>query len=479
MAFPLEVCFIFNDETEAKENAMDDTNTLSSANSKSILSNLKSAKGLPFQDVLSKKSITNGIQGLNYRDRFFTPDVVLWAFLSQVLDDDHSQQAAVARVIAFFTMQGLDSPSANTSAYSQARSNLPEEVISNLARGSAEEMKREIPSHLLWKDKYHPKLMDGSTISMPDTQENQECYPQPDSQKSGIGFPIARIVTVTSHITGMVLDLAIGPYSGKKTGEHALLRKLMPVFEPDDIAMGDCYYASYFLLAQLIKSNINAVFPIHNARNHDFRTGELLGEKDHIVRWKKPAKPEWMDQETYDQVQDKITVREVEIKNERKGYRTKTRILVTTFLDPVSVSKEDLAMLYDYRWCIELDLRSLKQTMHMDILRGKTPMMVRKEIWAHLLAYNLIRKVMCQAAVIHNKNPRHLSFKLALQMIEAFRDAGIFCEKNSNAYALLLKAIAHKKVGNRAGRREPRMVKRRPKPFPRLQKARQFYKKVA
>lgn len=459
--------------------AVNINNTLSNRNTKSILSDLKSTAGLPFQNVLSKETIAKSIQDLEYRERFFTPDIILWAFLSQVLDDDHSQQAAVARVIAFFIMQGMNSPSANTSAYSQARSNLPEEIISNLVQGSAEEMEASIPSNLLWKDIYHPKLMDGSTVSMPDTQKNQEVYPQPDSQKPGVGFPIARIVAVISYITGMVLDLAIGPYSGKKTGEHALLRQLMHVFKPGDIAMGDCYYASYFLMAMLIKLNVKAVFPMHSARNHDFRTGERLGEKDHIVCWKKPSKPEWMDQETYDEVQDEIRVREVAIQNDKNGYRTKKRVLVTTFLDPVFVSKQDLAMLYDYRWCVELDLRSLKQTMHMDVLRGKIPAMVRKEIWVHLLAYNLIRKVMAQAAIVHNKSPRNLSFKLALQMIEAFRDAGIFCEENSDAYMRLLKAIAHKKVGNRPGRQEPRRVKRRPKAFARLQKARKLYKKVA
>jgi hypothetical protein len=456
------------------------SNTFSSLNQpKSILSDLKSENGLPFQKILSKETIAKSLQELEYRERFFTPDIVLLAFLSQVIDDDHSQQAAVARVIAFFAMLDLDSPSANTSAYSQARSNLPEEVISNLVRGSADEMRESIPSNLLWKGMYHPILMDGSTVSMPDTLENQELYPQPDSQKEGVGFPIARIVAVISYVTGMVLDLAIGPYAGKMTGEHALLRELMHVFKPGDIAMGDCYYPSYFLLAMLIKLNINFVFPIHSARNHDFRTGENLGEKDHIVSWNKPPKPEWMDQETYDEFQDEITVREVEIKKEQNGFRTKKRILVTSFLDPVFVSKQDLATLYDFRWCVELDLRSLKETMHMDILRGKSPAMVRKEIWAHLLAYNLIRKVMMQAAIVHNKNPRHLSFKLALQMIQAFRNAGIFCEENSDSYARLLKAISYKKVGNRPGRQEPRMVKRRPKAFPRLQKARKLYKKVA
>lgn len=213
--------------------------------------------------------------------------------------------------------------------------------------------------------------MDGSTNSMPDTEENQMVYPQPDSQEPGVGFPIARMVAVIDYTTGAVLDLAIGPYSGKETGEHALLRQLMSVFKVGDVVLADCC-----------------------------------------------------------------------------------------------------------RWFVEIALKSIKETMHMDILRGKTPEMVRKEIWAHLLAYNLIRKIMAQAAVVHNKKPVNLSFKLALQVIASFRQAGIFNEKNSTSYYHLLKAIAYKTVGNRPNRLEPRRVKRRPKPFPKLQKARQLYKRI-
>ena len=185
-----------------------------------------------------------------------------------------------------------------------------------------------------------------------------------------------------------------------------------------------------------------------------------------------------MSQEDYDHFPGEINIREVAIEVHKKGFRSKKRILVTTFLNPEEVSKSDLSTLYDCRWFVEITLKSIKETMHMDILRGKTPEMVRKEMWAHLLAYNLIRKVMAQAAVLHNKMPRNLSFKLALQAIESFREAGIFSEKNGAAYAHLLKAIAYKTIGNRPGRFEPRRVKRRPKPFLRLQKARQLYKRV-
>lgn len=184
----------------------------------------------------------------------------------------------MARTIAFYVSQGQEPPSANTSAYSQARSRLPEKMISDLSKDVAKKMGKGIPMHWLWKNR-RIKLMDGSTLSMPDTAENQAIYPQPDSQKEGVGFPMTRIVTIIDYGTGAVLDLAIGPYSGKGTGEHGLLRQLMDVYETGDVALGDCYYASFFLLAALIKLGVDAVFPMHSARNYDFRRGKKLGKR--------------------------------------------------------------------------------------------------------------------------------------------------------------------------------------------------------
>jgi hypothetical protein len=447
---------------------------------KLILASLNSSAGLPLREVLSPEVVAESMSMVPYRNRygFYSPDITLWAFLSQVLDPDHSLDAAVSRVIAFHLSQGREEMiSSATSGYSQARSKLPEKVISNLARQSAEQMEENLPKAWLWRILHHLKLVDGSTISMPDTLANQVLYPQPDSQKAGVGFPMARIVAVISCVTGAVLDLAIGPYSGKETGEHALLRQIIDAFKKGDVALGDCYYASYFLIAALIKKGVDVIFPIHAARDCDFRTGKKLGEKDHIATWLKPAKPEWMDQETYDDIQAEISIREVSITTIRKGFRPQTRILVTTFLEPTEVSKNDLNLLYSCRWWVELDIRAIKATLKMDILRGKTPAMVHKEIWVHLLAYNMIRKMMVQAALIHNKKPRELSFKGALNVIKSFRERGILFESNDKIYEALLKAIARKIVGNRPGRQEPRVVKRRPKAFPRMQKARYLYHK--
>jgi hypothetical protein len=412
-----------------------------SSHQKSIINSIVSNAGLPFNEILSSEVISSAINEVPYRERygFYPPDITLWAFLSQILDADNSLDAAVSRIIAFHISQGVEETiSTSTSAYSQARKKLPEEMISNLARQSAEQMEDAVPKNWLWRMLQHLKLVDGSTVSMPDTPENQAHYPQPDSQKEGIGFPIARLVAVISCVTGAVLDLALGPYSGKKTGEHALLRQIMDVFKEGDVALGDCYYASYFLMAALIKQGVHAIFPMHAARDFDFRTGKKLGKKDHIVQWIKPVKPEWMDQEEYDNTKSEISIRELFVTTTREGFRSETRMLVTTFLDPAEVSKDDLNLLYSCRWWIELDLLALKTTLKMDILRGKSPEMVRKEIWVHILAYNMIRKIMAQAALMRNTKPRELSFKGALNIIKSFRERGILCEGNDKMYAAFI-----------------------------------------
>lgn len=256
------------------------------------------------------------------------------------------------------------------------------------------------------------------------------------------------------------------------------MRQLLSGLQSGDVLLGDCYYASFFLIAMLMQMGVDAVLPMHASRDWDFRRGKRLGKKDHLVDWKKPAKPKWMELETYKAFPDTITVREVAVSTGAQGFRSKKRVMVTTFLDSKEVSKTDLSTLYDCRWFVEISFKAIKETMGMDILRAKTPEMVRKEIWAHLLAYNLIRKIMAQAASRHDKNPKSLSFKCAMQFIDAFRRSRILSE-NRPAYEHLLKAIAYKAVGNRPGRSEPRRVKRRPKAFPKLQNPRNFYHKKA
>jgi hypothetical protein len=462
---------------KAKEAPMSINNTLLVKKQQSVLLDLKTNKGLPFHEVLSSDIISESIETLKYRRRIFTPDITLWALLFQVLDDDQSLQAAVTRVGIFLVNQGKKLPSLNTSAYSQARARLSESLLMNFVRKSGLQLEA-VPNDWLWKNK-NIKLIDGTIVSMPDTIENQKAFSQHFKQKEGFGFPLARILAIISYATGTVCDIAIGSYAGKGSGEHTLLRQIMNNFKPGDVVLGDAYYGTFFLLSTLIQSRIEAVFPIHGSRNRDFRRGKRLGKKDHIIEWKRPQQPPSMKQELYDTFSDKIRIRKVVVQVNKKGFCTKSGILVTTFLDPIFFSKQELSELYDRRWHIGLDLRSIKETMCMGILRSKTPDMVRKEIWAHLLADNLVRKLMAQSAIKYGKISRELSFKLALRIIAYFRQICIFSENYNVVYSEILKGITYKKAGNRPGRQEPRKVKRRPKGFQLLQTPRQFYKKAA
>jgi hypothetical protein len=301
---------------------------------------------------------------------------------------------------------------------------------------------------------------------MPDTPENQRAFPLSKTQGLGLGFPLVRMVAVISLATGVVRDLALGPYKGKETGEPALFRALLDGLEAGDVVLGDRCFASYFMIAELDGRGVDGLFRMHQRRKFDFRRGRRLGIEDHVVTWTKPKRPEWMDEEAYAQVPDKLTVRELQVRVEQPGFRVDELVLVTTMLDDAEYAKEELANLYLQRWNIELDLRSIKDVLQMDVLRCKSPEMVKKEIWMHLLAYNLIRGVMGQAAEAHDKQPRLLSFKGTLQTMTAFQDAlrrakPIHREPLVEA---MLQAIASHEVGDRFGRVEPRANKRRPKP---------------
>jgi hypothetical protein len=455
---------------------MDSDSKISRNSHVDTIGEFNKSSGLPFEQVLSSQTIVRAIveQKIDYRKRSFPPDLTLWTFLSQSLGEDKSCQSAVARLSAFLISKGETPPSPNTAAYCKARGRLPEELIAGLTRQSGKDLEEQIPKKWLWRER-HIKLLDGTTVSMPDTPENQKIYPQVRNQKPGVGFPLLRIMGIISCATGAVKDVRMGSYYGKGNGELGLLRQLLHNFKRGDVVLGDSYYCTFYLIASLSALGVDVVFPMYGPRNYDLGSGQVLGKEDHVTTWIKPPRTTWIDQETYDAFPESISVRETRTSLYRKGFRSKSRVLVTTFLNPKKISVQDLAELYARRWFVEVDLRSIKQTMKMDVLRGRTPEMVRKEIWMGLLAYNLIRKVMAQASHIYRKNPRQLSFKLTLQMIKAFRNNDLFCESQKLAYPALLKAITYKIVGNRQGRYEPRRVKRRPKAYPLLQKVRHLY----
>lgn len=422
---------------------------------------------LPFHEILDAKMVAEALdqEGVTFHERIYTPLVTLCLFLSQVLGTDHSCRKAVARLIAWLTIHGRRPCAAETNSYCEARRRLPLPVIRRLVRQAAHQIEETASGDWLWKGR-PVVLVDGTTASMPDTPENQRVFPQSRAQGIGLGFPLARIVALISLSTGVLRDLALGPYRGKETGETALFRTLEGSLNRGEVVLGDRVFASYFAIAALRQRGVDVLFRMHQSRKVDFRRGRRLGVMDHVVRWQKPARPPWMDEATYARMPEELEVRELRVEVEQEGFRVDELVLVTTMLDPREYTKEELADLFLERWNIELDLRSIKVVMQMGVLRCKSPEMVEKEIWMHMLAYNLIRGVMAKAAEAHDEQPRRLSFKGALQTVTAFQDhlrdaaPGL----RGRLVEVMLEAIASHRVGDRPNRVEPRANKRRPRP---------------
>ena len=246
-----------------------------------------------------------------------------------------------------------------------------------------------------------------------------------------------------------------------------MFRSLHDSLEEGDVVLGDRHFCSFFEIIELKGRGIDVVMRQHQRRKTDFRRGKHLGRYDHQVVWKKPARPDWMDEATYRQYPATLTMRELRVRVTGRKVRTRTLTIATTLLDEDAYRKADLAALYRMRWQAELNLRSLKTVLQMDVLRCKSPAMVHKEFWAHLLAYNLLRKVMAQAAQAYHVEPWTISFKATQQTMNAFALPLLICAKSElpRVVESLLLAIARHSVGNRPDRVEPRKVKRRPKPY--------------
>lgn len=440
--------------------------------------------GLPFTNVLSESLVAKALTALKvfWKDRIFSPLVTLWVFLGQVLSADSSCRAAVARLIAHRVSQGQCPCSAETGAYCQARKRLPEEFFAETARQTGRALDANVDPRWLWRGR-RVYVYDGSSVSMPDTPANQQEYPQVYNQKPGLGFPLARIAAIFSLACGAVLDLGICRYAGKGQSDLGMLRTLWNVFRPGDVILADRLMCAWTEMVMLKHRGIDCVCRFTSHRTVNFRRGQHLGRDDHIVRWPKPQKPRSIDKQTYDALPEFLTVRECRVRVKQPGFRIKTLVLATTLLDATAFTKDDLVQLYRARWNGELDLRSLKQTLQMDVLRCKTPELVRKELWTHILAYNLIRTIIAQAAAKHDIEPRSISFKGAVQTLEAFQPVIALQGEHTSAasrlelYHLILDAIATHRVADRPDRFEPRAKKRRRDHFAWLTKPRQELKR--
>ena len=398
-----------------------------------------------------------------HRERQYPPTVTLSMFLGQTMSADGSCQNAVNEVAVNRLLDGMAPWSVNTGGYCLARQRLPRTMVSALVRQTGELLNAHALPAWLWRGR-QVKLVDGTTVLMPDTEANQACFPQHGKQSPGVGFPLARLVGVVSLSTGAVLDVAMGPYKGKGTGECGLFRCLKETFAEGDVMLGDSYFCSYFLIADMMRRGVDVLFEQHGARHTDFRRGKRLGAQDHLVCWTKPVRrPDWMSVEEYAGYPDELTVREV---------KAGKKILVTTCLSPRSVSKAALEELFWQRWQVELTLRDIKTTLGMEMLSCKMPAMCEKEMWVYFLAYNLIRLLMAEAALQAGVLPHQLSFKHTLQIWVAWSGRQFLSNAKEDSATLFI-LIAQIRVGNRPKRIEPRAVKRRPKPYARLKNPRQ------
>ncbi|WP_265276716.1 IS4 family transposase [Nostoc sp. KVJ3] len=429
--------------------------------------------GLPFKELLPASVIEKALHELNirYYRRLFDPIVTLWAFLSQVLDTDKSCHNAVSKVIAYLAAQGVEIPSTDTSAYCQARSRLPEKFLEKLFSQVGQRLEEKVGTEHLWCGR-NVMVIDGSTVSMPDTIENQEEYPQPKTQKPGCGFPIAKIGVIFSLATGGAVALCINVLN---THDIKLARQLYQFLNPFDILLGDRAFCAYADLVAIKKINCDAVFRKHQARKTSMRKGKIVGDCDKLVTWYKPTNcPKGLNKDEFNALPPSITVREIYYCIVIPGFRTERVSLITTLLDKVTYSTLDIVGLYGQRWDVELNLRHLKTTLDMDVLRCKTPSMVRKEIYVYLLAYNLLRSLMWSAGTTYGTPPLRLSLQGTRHHLNNFIPELLAATstKRLKIYRTLLKVIAHKAVPDRPARNEPRVRKRRPKAYPLMTKPR-------
>ena len=415
-----------------------------------------------FFNLLTSPDLFDTLEALlpDHRERLFPPTETLSMFMAQAMNQDRSCQAIVDDVAVKRLLNSLPLCSTKTGGYCKARQRLPMELVSEMATSAGHLIAGEVSDKWNWLGR-RVRLVDGTTVTLPDTPANRAAYPQQSGQKAGVGFPICRIVGITCLASGALMNAVMGNYKGKGSSEQTLLRTILDTLDEGDLLLGDAFYATYFLLAELRARGIDAVFEQHGSRKRstDFRRGKALGSRDHQITLTKPKiRPAWMTVDQYESAPDILTVRELQVSG---------KVLMTTLLCPRATPKIALTSLYKQRWQVELDIRNIKTTLRMETLSCKTPEMGEKEMWVYLLAYNLIRLIMLRSAWLSDVLPRSLSFKHTLQLWLAGGNELIHVDDDESATGFLL-LVAEQTVGNRPGRIEPRALKRRLKSYPLL-----------
>jgi hypothetical protein len=415
-------------------------------------------------------------EGANSRERIYSVRRTFFGFLYQVLNPDCPCREIVRQIQALFALHDQVRVDEGTSAYCQARKRFPLDTLSRLrvAMAAAGEKTAQ-----LWHG-LRPKLIDGTTVGLPDTKKNQRAYPQSGSQKPGCGFPLLRLVGVFSLTTGVLLDYAKG---NKHQHELRLLKGLLDPFRRGDLAVADRGFCSYVLLALLLARGVPSLFRLHQRRPADLRRGKRLGKNDRLFTWlKPPTRPAWLPQSWWKIIPKQLTVRVIRFKLCHRGYRPEAVTLVTTLLDAQKYPAQDIAQLYARRWKIELWFRDIKTSMGMEVLRCKSPAMVHKELQMFFIAYNLLRCLIVQAGTTNAVALDRLSFKGTVDSVRQFSVAIAQArskKKQNQLIVELLEVIARDQVPDRPERMEPRAVKRRPKAFPLLNKPRKQFQDIA
>ena len=428
-----------------------------------------------FGSLVPEALLQRRSEGTNSRQRRFTLHVTFWAFLAQTLAPQTSCRDIVRKVQAWWLLRDPKaSPgSASTCAYTKARQRLDPEAILPISRHLVERLERRVQQSQLWHGR-RVRVVDGTTVSMPDTEANQIAYPQSSNQKPGCGFPLMRVVGLFSLASGALLDFS---KSSIHVHESMLFGRLMDQLETGDIALADRGFCSFHSFWRMSAAGVDALMRLNGVRKVDFRKGVKLGPNDRLITWKKPAqRPKSCTQEDFDALPASMILRHVKLVVSARGHRSQTIMLVTTLLDPIAYPVEALGELYFQRWSVELHFREIKITLGMDVLRCQSPDMVDKEVMMHAISYNLVRALMQQAAIDHQVDLTRISFKGTADTLRHWSASLEALRGRPRTQQALLDAmlelIARDLVPLRPGREEPRAKKRRPKNYHLLTKPR-------
>jgi hypothetical protein len=409
------------------------------------------------------------------RERPYSVRRTWWCFLWQMLQGNATCRQVVIQLQAQRQLGGLRCVDDDTSGYCQARARLPEPLLIAALQASARAADTRVTPPAALQGRII-KVLDATTLTLPDTPENRQVYPQPTSQKPGVGFPQLHLLVVWSARGGGVLDHARGPTSH---GELRLLHRLLPTLAPQDIVIYDRAAGNYVGGALLRQHQVDLISRV-NKRHIDFRQGVRLGPHDRLVSWKKShERSPYLTAAEWAALPEELPVRVLRVRVSQPGFRTWTLTLVTTLLDPVAYPAQEVIAAYRRRWRIELCLDDLKTVLGLDALRCKSPALIHRELLALLVAHNLVRAVMAAAAQAHPVPLERLSFTGTLAALGSFAAAGAQAKnaaQRQRLWTALLARLAADLLPWRPDRYEPRAVKRRPKPYRRLDRPRHLYR---